>query len=52
MFEVSRTLWGEGASLALVSNPYNDNVLIKISYDVDFLLHQPTLHPIFSYWFG
>ena len=47
----SLTSWGEGASLALVGDPSGDIVTIKIPYGVD-VLHQPGLHPIFSYWVG
>ena len=46
------TLWGEGASLALVGHPSSDSVTIKIPHEVDVLLHQPALHPIFSCWVG
>ena len=45
------TLWGEGAPLAMIGHPSSD-VIIKIPYRVDVLLHQPALHPIFSYWVG
>ena len=45
----SLTLWGKGDSLALVGHPSSDGVTIKMSYGVD-VLHQPALHPIFSYW--
>ena len=45
------TSWQEGASLALVGNPSSDCVTIKMPYGVD-VLHQPALHPIFSYWVG
>ena len=45
------TSWGEGASLALVGSPSSHGVTIKILYGVD-VLHQPALHPIFSYWVG
>ena len=48
---VSLTSWGEGASLALVGHPSSDGVTIKMPYGVD-VLHQPALHPIFSYWVG
>ena len=41
--------WGEDASLALVGHPSSDSI-IKIPYGVDIFLHQPDLHPIFSYW--
>ena len=41
--------WGEGASLALVGRPSSNGVTIKMPYGVD-ILHQPALHPIFSYW--
>ena len=40
-----------GASLALVGNPSSDGVTMKMPYGVD-VLHQPALHPIFSYWVG
>ena len=43
--------WGEGASLALVGHPSSNGVTIKMPYGVD-VLHQPALHPIFSYWVG
>ena len=33
----SLTLWGEGASLALVGNPSSDGVTIKMPYGVDAL---------------
>ena len=49
--KASLILWGEGASLALVGNPYSDGVTIKTPYGVD-VLHQPASHPIFSYWVG
>ena len=42
------TSWGEGASLALVGHPSSDGIMIKMPYGVD-VLHQPALHPIFSY---
>ena len=42
---------GEGASLALVSNPSSDGVTIKVPYCED-VLHQPVLYLIFSYWVG
>ena len=35
-------------NLANISN----GVIIKIPYGVDVLLHQPALHPIFSYCVG
>ena len=38
-----------GASLALVGHPSSGSVMIKVSYGVT-VLHQPALHPIFSYW--
>ena len=47
----SLTSWEEGASLALVGDPSSDGVTIKMPYGVD-VLHQPALHPIFSYWVG
>ena len=48
--------WEEGASwgsvsLALVGLPSSDGVMIKMPYGVH-VLHQPALHPIFSYWVG
>ena len=46
---VSVTSWG-GASLALVGHPSSDDATIEIPYGVDISLHQPALHPIFSYW--
>ena len=46
--EASLISWGEGASLALVGCPSNDDVTIKMPYGVD-VLHQPASHPIFSY---
>ena len=49
---VSLRSWGEGASLALVGHPSSDGITIKIPYGVDVLLHQPALHPVFSYWVG
>ena len=49
---VSLILWGEGACLALVGHPSSDGIMIKIPYGVGVLLHQPSLHPIFSYWDG
>ena len=45
------SLWGEGASLALVGHPFSDGITIKMPYGVD-VLHQPASHPIFSYWVG
>ena len=45
----SLTSFGENASLALVSCPSSDGVMIQIPYWVDVLLHRPVLHPIFSY---
>ena len=45
----SLTLWGEGASLALVGHPSSNGVTIKMPYGVD-VLHWPAWHPIFSYW--
>ena len=41
----------ESASLALVGHPSSDGVTIKMPYGLD-VLHQPALHPIFSYWIG
>ena len=49
---VNLTLWGKGASLALVDHPDSDGVTIKISYGVDVLVHQAASYPIFSYWVG
>ena len=46
---VSLTSWAEGASLALDGHPSSDGVMIKMPYGVD-VLHQPALHPSFSYW--
>ena len=45
------TSWGEGASVALIGHPFSHGVTIKMPYGVVFL-HQPALHPIFSYWVG
>ena len=45
----SLTSLGEGA---LASHPSSDGVKIKIPNGLDVLLHQPALHPIFSYWIG
>ena len=45
-------LMGEGASLALVSHPFSDDVTIKMPYGVDVLLQRPDSHTIFSYWVG
>ena len=44
-------LVGEGASLALVGHPSSDGVILKMPYGLG-VLHQPALHPIFSYWVG
>ena len=49
---VTFTLWGEGASLALIDHPSSDGVPIKILYGVDVSLHHPSLHPVFWYWVG
>ena len=49
---VSLTSWGEGASLALFSHSFSDDITIKIFYGADVLLHRPASHPIFSYWVG
>ena len=46
------TSWEEGTSLALIGHPSSDGVMIKISFGVDVLLHQPASHYIFSYWVG
>ena len=43
--EASLTSWGEGASLALIGDPFSDDVTIKMPYGVDDL-HQPGSHPI------
>ena len=45
------TSWEEGASLALIGHSSSDCVMIKMPYGAD-ALHQPALHPIFSYWVG
>ena len=47
----SLTSRGEGASLALVSNPSSHGVMIKMPDGVD-VLQRPALHTIFSYWIG
>ena len=47
----SLTSRGEGASLALVVCLSSESVTLKMRYGVD-VLHQPALHPIFSYWVG
>ena len=47
----SLTLWGEGASLALVGHHSREVVTIKMPYGVD-VLHRPVSHPIFSNWVG
>ena len=47
----SLTLWGEGASLALLGHLSSNGVTIKMPYGVD-VLHQPALRPVFSYWVG
>ena len=49
---VSLTLWGEGASLALVGHLSSDGVLNKNTLWVDLLLHRPVSHLLFSYWVG
>ena len=41
----------EGASLTLISYPFSNGITIKMSYGVD-VSHQPSSHPIFSFWFG
>ena len=41
--------WVVGSSLALVDHPSSDGVTMKIPYGVNIPLHQPVLHPIFSY---
>ena len=43
--EASLTSWGEVASLALIGDPFSDDVTIKLPYGVDDL-HQPASHPI------
>ena len=43
---VTHTSWGEGVSIALIGQPFNNGFTVKISYGVDFLLHQPALHCI------
>ena len=40
---------GLASSPALVDQPSGDDILIKIPYGVDVLLHRPALHLIFSY---
>ena len=42
----SLTLWGGGASLALVGHLSSDGVTIKMRYGVD-VLHQPASHSLF-----
>ena len=37
------TVWGEGASLALVGPSYNDAVTIKVSYGVNKCLCTPSI---------
>ena len=49
---VSFTSLEEGASLSLAGHSSNDGITIKITYEVDALLHRPASHPIFSYWVG
>ena len=49
---VSLNSWREGASLALVGHTSSDGITIKMPYEVDVLLYQPALHPIFSYQVG
>ena len=34
------TSWGEGASLALINDPFSDGATIKMPYGVD-VLHRP-----------
>ena len=41
----------EKVPLAVVGHPSSDGFTIKMPYGVD-VLHQPALHPIFSYWVG
>ena len=48
----SLTLWGEGASLALVGHPSSDAVTMKIPYGVDDIVHRPSSNPIFSILLG
>ena len=43
-------LMGRRCLFSLGCHP-SDGVTIKIPYGVD-VLHQPALHPIFSYWVG
>ena len=43
--EASLTSWGEVASLALIGDPFSDDVTIKLPYGVDDL-YQPASHPI------
>ena len=45
------TSWVEGASSALVGDPYSDGVAIEMPCGVD-VLRRPASHPIFSYWVG
>ena len=45
------TSCGKGASLALVGHLSNDGVTMMMPYGVD-VLHEPALHPNFSYWVG
>ena len=45
-------LWGKGVSLAFVGHLSSDGIIIKIPCGVDVLLHQPVLHPFFSYCVG
>ena len=42
--EFSLTLWGEGASLAVVDHLSSDGITIKIRYEVAVLLHRHVLH--------
>ena len=51
MFSVVSLIW-EGASLALVDQPYIDDATVKIPYGVDVLLHWPTSHPMFCFPIG
>ena len=44
-------LIGRRCILALDHHPSGDRIVIKMPYGVD-VLHQPALHPIFSYWVG
>ena len=41
---ISLTLWAEGALLTLVGQPSIDGIMIKIPYEVVYLLHWPASH--------